>query len=116
MRTSRSCRENAIELVRHHIKLAFGKDMPTVTNIAANLGMSQIELQRLLRSHDVNFNDVVKSTRRELALEYVGKDDAHLTDIALALGYSELSAFSRAFRYWTGMSPMRYRRIVNNSH
>jgi AraC-like DNA-binding protein len=33
-----------------------------------------------------------------------------LTEVALALGYSELSAFSRAFRAWTGMSPQRFRR------
>jgi AraC-like DNA-binding protein len=32
-----------------------------------------------------------------------------LTEIALNLGYSELSAFSRAFRNWTGMSPQSFR-------
>jgi AraC-like DNA-binding protein len=34
-----------------------------------------------------------------------------LTEIALNLGYSELSAFSRAFRNWTGLSPQRYRQL-----
>ncbi len=114
-RKFRAIPQDAFALVRHHIKLAFGKEMPTLPNISARLGMSQTEMQRLLRSQEVNFNDIVKATRRELALEYVAKDDINLTEIALALGYSELSAFSRAFRYWIGMSPQRYRRIVNSA-
>lgn len=41
--------------------------------------------------------------------------DMPLTEIALLLDYSELSAFSRAFRNWTGMSPQRYRRLNKGS-
>ena len=48
--------------------------------------------------------------RRELALRYVAQPHIALTEVAFLLGYSELSAFSRAFRQWTGMSPVRYRR------
>ncbi len=37
-----------------------------------------------------------------------------LTEVAFALGYSELSAFSRAFKYWTNMSPQMYRQLSLN--
>ena len=50
------------------------------------------------------------AARQELALHYMGNPDMTLSEIAFALGYSELSAFSRAFRSWTGTSPQRYRR------
>jgi len=103
--------QDTFPLIRHHIKLAFGNELPTMPYIAECMGMSQTDLQRLLRTQEMNFNDILKSARQELALEYVSRDDVHITEIALALGYSELSAFSRAFRYWTGMSPLRYRRI-----
>lgn len=53
---------------------------------------------------------IASSLRRELALGLVAEPDLPLTDVALRLGYSELSAFSRAFRAWTGSSPRAYRR------
>jgi AraC-like DNA-binding protein len=43
-------------------------------------------------------------------MRYVAEPHIPLTEIALLLGYSELSAFSRAFHQWAGMSPARYRR------
>jgi AraC-like DNA-binding protein len=68
-------------------------------------------LQRQLKEIGVTYNDILRSAREELALHYMKNADMPLTDVALCLGYSELSAFSRAFRNWTGMSPHRFRRI-----
>jgi AraC-like DNA-binding protein len=51
------------------------------------------------------------AARRDLALRYVRETDLPLTEVALALGYSELSAFSRAFDVWIDLSPQRYRRL-----
>jgi AraC-like DNA-binding protein len=42
---------------------------------------------------------------------YLEQRQLPLTEIALLLGYSELSAFSRAFTRWTGTSPRHYRRV-----
>jgi AraC-like DNA-binding protein len=42
-------------------------------------------------------------------MRYVAEPHIPLTEIAFLLGYSELSAFSRAFRQWTGMAPVHYR-------
>ncbi len=69
-------------------------------------------LQRLLREKGLSFGDVLRAARQELALHYLNESDLSLTEIALCLGYSELSAFSRAFRSWTGMNPQRFRRTA----
>jgi len=57
---------------------------------------------------------LVNAARKELALHYLDDHSVPLTDVADSLGYSELSAFSRAFRGWTGMSPQRFRRTNPN--
>jgi AraC-like DNA-binding protein len=57
----------------------------------------------------IDFNTLVADLRRERALLLLAQPGVKLTDIAMSLGYSEHSAFTRAFRGWTGMSPRRYR-------
>jgi AraC-like DNA-binding protein len=53
---------------------------------------------------------VVNDTRTELAKEYLVQGGPSVTEIAFLLGYSELSAFDRAFRRETGVSPTGWRR------
>ncbi len=83
---------------------------PTIQTIAKRLGASVRTLQRRLGEHGAVFKDVVADTRRELALRYLGQGTAELTEIAFLLGYSELSAFDRAFRRWTGETPQAARK------
>ena len=109
-RTLRQNPEDFVTALRHEIKLKLGDSAPSLDTLADGLGMTSSALRRRLKDFGVGFNDLVKAARQELALRYVGDQDMPLTEVALALGYSELSAFSRAFRVWTGMSPQRYRR------
>jgi AraC-like DNA-binding protein len=102
--------EDVATLVRNQIKLHLGDVSPTIQQIAQVFGVSDQSLQRQLRESGVTFQDLVTAARQELALHYLQDPDIPLTEIAHCLGYSELSAFSRAFRAWTGMSPQRYRR------
>ena len=51
------------------------------------------------------FKRLVDDVRRELALRYLADGKSDLTEIAFLVGYSELSAFDRAFRRWTGSTP-----------
>lgn len=97
-------------VVRNEVKMQLGAHIPSVAQIASVLGLTSQEFQRRLRRNGLSFNDVLRAARRELALHYLEDLDMSLTEIAFNLGYSELSAFSRAFRSWTGMSPQRYRR------
>jgi len=53
---------------------------------------------------------MVDDVRRELALKHLGNASISITEIAYALHFSEPTAFHRAFRRWTGESPLQYRR------
>jgi len=82
---------------------------PTIRSVARACGMSVRTLQRRLEEQGTVFRDLVQATRRELAERYLAAPDASLTEIAFLLGYAELSAFDRAFRRWTGTTPLAMR-------
>ncbi len=83
---------------------------PTIQTIAKRLGLSVRTLQRRLGERGIVFKTLVGETRRDLALRYLAHGTSDLTEIAFLLGYSELSAFDRAFRRWTGETPLAARR------
>ncbi len=98
-----------VAALKQEIKLQLGEGSSTLKALARRMGVETAELQRRLRELGVSYNDLLRAARQDLALRYVRESDMPLTEIALAVGYSELSAFSRAFRAWTGLSPQRYR-------
>jgi AraC-like DNA-binding protein len=97
--------------LRNEIKVHLRNGLPTLKDLSELMGMSEAAVQRLLRVNGITFADVIRAAREELAIHYLTRSDLSLTEIACNLGYSELSAFSRAFRSWTGFSPQRYRRL-----
>ncbi|HEY7689270.1 MAG TPA: AraC family transcriptional regulator [Dongiaceae bacterium] len=109
-RRRRSASGDLIGLVQQKIEAHLGHSDAVMKKVAQDLGMSSWTLQRRLRDLNVSFSDLVRGARRELAMRYVAEPHIALTEIAFLLGYSELSAFSRAFHQWVGMSPARFRR------
>jgi AraC-like DNA-binding protein len=85
---------------------------PKLTLVAKKMAMSPRTLQRRLKEYGVDFKNLVGDTRRRCALDYLRNRKNTLTEIAFLLGYSELSAFNRAFKRWTGSTPLDYRRKV----
>ena len=83
---------------------------PSLTRTAKKLGMSPRTLQRQLKTRHVEFKTLVNDTRRHFAQSYLRDRKTSLTEIAFLLGYSEASAFNRAFKRWTGLTPLAYRR------
>jgi AraC-like DNA-binding protein len=57
----------------------------------------------------MTFDKLLETTRYELALHYLKQDHLSVTEIGSLLGYAELSTFSRAFRRWSGSSPLAFR-------
>lgn len=106
--------ETFASIVRNQIKLNLSTTPPTLADIARLFGLSECKFQRELHSRGLSFQDMLRAARQELSLHYMNDSEMPLTEVALLLGYSELSAFSRAFRKWTGMSPQRYRRTHKN--
>lgn len=82
-----------------------------LAKIASLCGVPAWTLKRRLNEAGLTFQKLVTDTRRDLAIEYLCAYQMSVTETALALGYSETSAFSRAFRQWTGQSPSDYRRL-----
>lgn len=83
---------------------------PKLEVIAHRLGYSPRTLQRKLQSEGTSFQDVLDTLRRELAYRYLQDSQLTSTEIAFLLGFSENSAFNRAFRRWTNLSPGAYRK------
>lgn len=80
-----------------------------VAVIADQLNMSRQTLYKRLKDENQTFAALLDRARREQALVYL-RDRRHtLTEVAHQLGFSELSAFSRAFKRWMGQSPARFR-------
>ena len=107
--------ETFAESVRNQIKLNLSTTAPTVAEIARLFDLTDDDFQQELNAHKLSFKSLLKSAREELSLHYLDRHDVPLTEVAMLLGYSELSAFSRAFRKWTGMSPQKYRQSHRKS-
>ncbi|WP_205510989.1 AraC family transcriptional regulator [Longitalea arenae] len=76
---------------------------------AANFHMSPRTLQRRLKEEAVNFQQLADNARQYLAVQTLKQGKYTVKEIAYMMGYNELSAFSRAFKRWTGKSPESYR-------
>jgi len=80
-----------------------------VAVIADQLHMSRQTLYKHLKEENQTFAALLDQVRREQALVYLRDRRRSLTEVAQNLGFSELSAFSRAFKRWMGQSPARFR-------
>jgi AraC-like DNA-binding protein len=78
---------------------------PSKAAIARALGMSPRNLQRHLADEGTSFKDLLDSARASLARSYLTEGRRSVTEIAFLLGFADTSAFSRAFKRWTGSSP-----------
>lgn len=81
----------------------------SIDQVATMLGYSRRTLQRRLGEKGMIFREIVELVRRELALQYIENRGLNLSEIGFLLGFSELAAFSRAFRRWNGKSPRAFR-------
>lgn len=84
-------------------------DTPSVEDIAERLGLHSQTLRRRLAQEGTTYNDIKTQCRRDTALYLLGKSSLSIEQIALRAGFSETSAFTRAFKGWTGVPPQSYR-------
>jgi AraC-like DNA-binding protein len=77
--------------------------------VAEALHLSERSLQRALQEKGQSFKQLLTEIRHDLALKYVRDNSLSLTEISFMLGFSEMSAFSRAFKRWTGNTPSQLR-------
>jgi AraC-like DNA-binding protein len=82
-------------------------------SVARRVGMTPRSLRRRLRQEGVVLSDLVDELRREIAFRELRDADTPIKQIADRVGFSEVSAFHRAFKRWTGMTPAQYRAGAN---
>jgi AraC-like DNA-binding protein len=94
--------ENAIVPLLPHGKVR-------ASEIAGRLGLSQRTSARRLASEGLTFSEVLVGLRRDLARRYLSDPTLSISHIAWLLGYQEVSAFTHAFKHWTGSTPREAR-------
>lgn len=102
-------RASVVDRVRAAIRARLPEGSPPIERVAAELRLPVAIIQRELHYDGLSFGALVEGTRRDLAISYLRQRQLSLSEIAFLLGYSELSAFSRAVRRWMGASPRELR-------
>ncbi len=82
---------------------------PTLAAVARAIGTSPRTLQRRLGEEGARFAGIVDAVRRERAEAYLRAGDVSIAEVSWLLGFAEQSAFTRAFRRWTGVAPTGWR-------
>jgi AraC-like DNA-binding protein len=101
--------------VRRIIRERLSLGVPEIADVAAEVAMSVRTLARRLESEGTNFRELVDDVRRAVAVESVAYRDIAFSELSYRLGFSYLAVFCRAFRRWTGQTPLAYRRMHTNA-
>lgn len=83
-------------------------EFPSIEDLAERLGVSASTLNRSLSKEMTNYRSVKNTMRRDTALKMLAQERLPIYAVAEAVGFSQSSAFIRAFKGWTGMSPRQY--------
>jgi AraC-like DNA-binding protein len=106
-------RRGDVSQLRTRVESAISSLLPhgrvLVEDVARGLGMSKRTLTRRLSDEGLNFTEIFQQLRRDLAVRYLDDRKLHVSNIAWLLGFNEVSAFTHAFKRWTGKTPRRMR-------
>lgn len=107
--------ESIEHLIQTQISKALSSGVPKMEDIAKRLGMSERTLHRRLGDLDLTYHSLVNQTRQELAESLLINSDYSLIEIAFLIGFSEQSAFQRAFKRWFNKTPTAFRKAYRCS-
>lgn len=102
--------DEMLAAIRRAIAESMRNGIPRLEQVAKKVAMSPRTLERRMKEYGIGFKQLLEDTRRQFALNYLKDRKQTLTEVAFLLGYSDLSAFNRAFKRWTGSTPMKYRK------
>lgn len=97
------------------IKDALPSGIPFASEIGKNLGMSTRTLSRRLSEKGTTYRQLVQDTQQMISTDLLENSSETVSEIAFQTGFSEQSAFNRAFKRWTGLSPLEYRKSSDSS-
>ena len=98
--------------VRRRLRQFEPGEVPDFEDLAGELNLAPATMRRRLHEEGTSYQSIKDQLRRDLAIGYLSHTDRSVMEIALELGFSERSAFHRAFRKWTGASPGEFRRTL----
>jgi AraC-like DNA-binding protein len=98
-----------VEQTRRLLAARFRSGGTDLESIAAAFGISPRALQGRLKRAGTTFEAEVNAARKQMAESYLRDTGLSMTEIAMLVGFSELSAFTRAVQRWFGVSPKAYR-------
>jgi AraC-like DNA-binding protein len=96
--------------IRRRLRQSLPGDLPEFEALADEMNLTPATLRRRLHEEGTFYQSIKDQLRRDLAIGYLSHSKRSAMDIGLELGFSERSAFHRAFKKWTGASPGEFRR------
>ncbi len=105
----RSAERSLVADVRAAVADALPDGQPSKSQVARRLGMSERTLHRRLAEHGESFQGLVTGARRAAAETLLRAGDHSVAEVAFLTGFSDQTAFTRAFKRWTGQTPAAYR-------
>jgi AraC-like DNA-binding protein len=102
--------QSVTERVRELLAKELAGGDPNLNNVAEQIPMGARTLGRRLEAEGTTFKDLLDDLRKRSALSYVASSQLPLSEIAFLLGFSQTAAFHRAFKRWTNLTPLEYRR------
>ena len=101
--------------VRIYLSRCLSEGVPNISDVAEHFSMSGRTLQRRLSELGYSYQMLVDESRRELAKRLLQQTDYSLAEVAFMTGFSEQSAFTRAFKRWAGQTPRSFRINVQST-
>jgi AraC-like DNA-binding protein len=92
------------------IKDALPSGIPGITQLGRHMGMSARTLSRRLSEKGITYRELVQKTQMEVSRDLLINSSGSVAEIAFQTGFSEQSAFNRAFKRWTGYTPVEFRK------
>ena len=101
--------DDFVDNLRQVLVEGIAQGKPSLGFVAKRLNVSTRTLHRRLESKGLNFQTVLQQTRKKLAMHYLSDLNLSLSEVSFLLGYSEQSAFNRAFKVWFNITPKKFR-------
>lgn len=95
--------------VRRLLETCEDSRLPNLDWVADQLHMTSYTVSRKLKSEGSAYQQIKDNLRRDQAVIMLTRQNLSVAEISAQLGFAEPGAFSRAFKHWTGLSPLAYR-------
>lgn len=112
--SQRRGRQSLESQIREVIANSYSDGIPKMQAVAKRLGMSERTMQRRLGEQGLSYHGLIDDERRSLAQRLLKNTQTPILDIAFLTGFSEQSAFQRAFKRWTDQTPLDFRKAATS--